>query len=317
MALKVLGCGMYLPKRVVTNDYFEDILDTNDEWIKSRTGISQRHFAEPGELSSDMAIQAAIDAIRNSGVSKEEVDLIICCTTTPDNSFPSVAIKIQAGLGLKNIPVFDLQAVCAGFVYGVQVADSMVKSGAYKTVLLVGAEKMSSLLDFTDRSTCVLFGDGAGAVILQHSDTTSGIIDSQIFSDGAYYDILRTDGGVGLSGDSGRIRMNGREVFRHAVEKMSDSILTILARNNIPIERVNYLVPHQANVRIINNIAQRLGFDIEKTIVTVDRHANCSAASIPLALAESCKNNRFREGDIIVLTALGAGVTWGACILRW
>lgn len=317
MALKIIGCGKYLPNKVITNFDLESSLDTSDEWIKSRTGISQRHIAATDEWTSHLGAHAAEAAIKDAGIDRSDIDLVICCTTTPDNSFPSVATKVQGYLGLKSVPSFDLQAVCSGFIYGLHIAEAMSRSLAYKTILLLCPEKMSSLLDWTDRSTSVLFGDGAGAVILQHSPTTSGIIDSQIFSDGSHYDILKTDGGVSMNGNSGKITMNGREVFRQAVEKMSLSVSEILKKNNISIAEVTHFIPHQANIRIIKSVAERLGFDFDKITVTVDRHANCSAGSIPLALAEANETGTLKEGDIIVFTAFGAGATWGSAIVRW
>lgn len=317
MALKIIGCGKNLPRRIVTNFDLESSLNTSDEWIKSRTGISQRHIAATEEYASTLALEAAKAAISDAGISLSEIDLIIAGTTTPDNSFPSVATKLQGLLGLGSVPSFDLQAVCSGFIYGLHVASAMADSGAYKTILLVCAEKMSALLDWTDRSTCVLFGDGAGAVILQRTPSSSGIIDSQIFSDGSCYDILKTDGGVGMNGQSGKIIMNGRETFKNAVEKMSKSVTSILAKNSLSVSDISYVIPHQANIRIIDSISERLGIDPNKVIKTIDRHANCSAASIPLALATAKEDGKFKKGDIIVFTAFGAGLTWGSAVVKW
>ena len=319
MANTIVGCGLYLPKRIMTNMDLVDILlgNTSDEWITSRTGIKQRHIADDGEYTSHMALNAALGAIADSGISKADIDLIIVCTTTPDNSFPSVATKLQGYLGLKHVPAFDLQAVCAGFVYGMQVADSMMKGAGYKNVLLVGVDRMSSLLDWTDRSTAVLFGDGTGAVILQNTADDSGIIDSIIYADGAYSDILYTDGGVAMSKTAGVIKMNGAEVFRHAVQKLSDVSAEILERSKINISDIDYFVPHQANIRIINNVAAKLGIEDSKVVRTVDRHANCSAASVPMALFELKKSGRLKKGDLILTAAIGAGLTWGASLFRW
>ena len=244
-------------------------------------------------------------------------DLIIACTNTPDNSFPSVANKLQGYLGLGEIPSFDIQAICSGFVYGMQVADNMIKSGKYKTVLLVCSEKMSSLLDWQDRSTCVLFGDGAGAIILRQDDSNSGIIDSNIYSDGSMYDILHTDGGVSMNGKSGNVQMKGSEVFKKAVEKMSESVKLILESNNLSINNIDYLVPHQANQRIISAIANKFNLGEEKVIVTIEKHANCSAASIPLALSELKSTKGIERGKLIIFTAFGAGTTWGSILVRW
>ncbi|MDG1436274.1 MAG: ketoacyl-ACP synthase III [Rickettsiaceae bacterium] len=317
MASKIIGSGGYLPDKVLTNHDLAKSIDTNDEWIRSRTGISQRHIAENDEYSSHMAYKASIKAIEDAAINPANIDLIIACTTTPDNSFPGVANKLQGYLGLKDIPSFDLQAVCSGFVYGLQVADNMIKSGKYKTVLLVCAEKMSSLLDWQDRSTCVLFGDGAGSLILQQNESDSGVIDSDIYSDGSLYDILHTNGGIAMNRTTGTIQMKGGEVFKKAVEKMSESVTTILSKNNINISEVDYFISHQANLRIINNLASRFDIDSDKVITTVQNHANCSAASIPLALWELQNSKRLKTGDIIVFTAFGAGATWGSAIVRW
>lgn len=317
MASKVIGCGGYLPEKILTNDELAKSVDTNDEWIRTRSGIHQRHIAGQGEFTSHMAHKAALAAIKNANIKINDIDLIIVCTNTPDNSFPSVANKLQGYLNLGSIPSFDMQAICSGFIYGMQVADSMIKSGKYKTVLLVCAEKMSSLLDWQDRSTCVLFGDGAGAVILQHCDSFAGIIDSNIYSDGSMYDILYTDGGVSMNGKSGTVQMKGQEVFRRAVEKMSESVKFLLESNNINVSDINYFIPHQANMRIMDSVASRIGLDSSQVVATIAKHANCSAASIPLALADLYSTKNINSGEILVFTAFGAGATWGSLILRW
>ncbi|CAN0584377.1 unnamed protein product [Ectocarpus sp. 12 AP-2014] len=317
MASRIIGCGGYLPSRIVTNADLEKTIDTSDEWIKSRTGIAQRHIAASDEYSSHMAHKAAQAAIKDANIDQKDIDLIIVCTNTPDNSFPSVANKIQGYLGLGEIPSFDIQAICSGFVYGTQVADNMIKSGKYKTVLLVCSEKMSSLLDWQDRSTCVLFGDGAGAIILRQDDSNSGIIDSNIYSDGSMYDILYTDGGVSMTGKSGNIQMKGSEVFKKAIEKMSTSVESILESNNLSINDIDYFVPHQANQRIISAIANKFELNKEQVIVTIEKHANCSAASIPLALSELKSTKGIERGKLIVFTAFGAGATWGSVLVRW
>ncbi|MFU7502442.1 MAG: beta-ketoacyl-ACP synthase III [Candidatus Tisiphia sp.] len=317
MACKILGCGAYLPERIVNNAELSLSVDTNDEWIRSRTGILQRHIAGNDEYTSHLALKASQNAIDDAGLKASSIDLIITCSTTPDNSFPSIASKLQGYLGLNNVPSFDLQAVCSGFVYGLHVADSLIKSRKYRTILLVGAEKMSSLLDWSDRTTCVLFGDGAGTVILQYSEDSSGIIDSNIYSDGRYFDILYTDGGVSTDGKSGKIKMKGREVFRHAVEKMSKSAEYILHNNNFTIDDVNYFIPHQANIRIIDAVIERLKINPSKVVKTVAQHANCSAASIPLALASLKSYANIKKGDILLFTAIGAGITWGSVLIRW
>lgn len=317
MASRIIGCGGYLPFKVVTNSDLKKTIDTSDDWIKSRTGIGQRHIAASDEYTSHMAHKAANAAIKDANINPKDIDLIIACTNTPDNSFPSVANKLQGYLGLGEIPSFDIQAICSGFVYGTQVADNMIKSGKYKTVLLVCSEKMSSLLDWQDRSTCVLFGDGAGAIILQQDDSKSGIIDSDIYSDGSMYDILYTDGGVSMNGKSGHVQMKGSEVFKKAVEKMSESVKSLLKSNNLSIEDVDFLVPHQANQRIIKSIANKFNLPDEKVIVTIEKHANCSAASIPLALSELKSTKGIERGKLVVFTAFGAGTTWGSILVRW
>ncbi len=317
MASKIIGCGGYLPSKIVTNAELEKTINTSDEWIRSRTGIGQRHIAASDEYSSHMAHNAAKAAIKDAKIDPKDIDLIIACTNTPDNSFPGIANKLQGYLNLGQIPSFDLQAICSGFVYGTQVADNMIKSGKYKTVLLVCAEKMSSLLDWQDRSTCVLFGDGAGAVIMQHHDSNSGIIDSNIYSDGSMYDILYTDGGVSMNGKSGNIQMKGQEVFKKAVEKMSESVRFILESNNLGLADIDYFVPHQANQRIINSIASKFGIEDDKVILTIEKHANCSAASIPLALSELKSTKGIETGKLVVFTAFGAGATWGSILVRW
>lgn len=317
MASKIIGTGGYLPEKIVSNFDLEKSTDTTDEWIRSRTGITQRHIAANDEFTSHLGYKAALEALNIARISKDEIDLIITCTNTPDNTFPSTANRIQSYLGIKNVPSFDLQAICSGFIYGLQVADGMIKSGKYKTILLICADKMSSILNWEDRKTCVLFGDGAGAIILQSSDSNSGIIDCDIFSDGSCYDMLYTNGGVSTTGKSGFIQMSGSEVFKKAVEKMPESVYNILKKNNLTLNDVTYIIPHQANLRIINNMVNQFGVDSNKVIVTLDKHANCSAASIPLALAQLNLTNAIKSGDIIVFTAFGAGATWGAAIARW
>jgi len=317
MGSRVIGCGSYLPSNVLSNDDLAGLVDTSDEWIRSRTGITKRHIAADDEYTSHMAHDAAIAAIKDAGIDKSEIDLLIICTNTPDNTFPSVANKVQGALGLGKIPSFDLQAICSGFLYGLQVADLMLKSRKYKTILLVCADKMSSILDWADRSTCVLFGDGAGAIILRYDESNSGIIDSEIFSDGSFYDMLCTSGGVSSSRHSGTLQMKGAEVFKHAVNKMAESVKSILETNNIDIEDISYFIPHQANLRIINGVAAKFNLDPAKVVITIDKHANCSAASIPLALESLKASGKLKAGDIVVFSAFGAGATWGSAILKW
>ena len=317
MASKIIGCGGYLPEKVLTNDDLAKFIDTSDEWIRIRTGIRQRHIAAEGEFTSHMAHKAALAAIKDANINSKDIDLIVVCSNTPDNSFPGIANKLQGYLDLGQVPSFDIQAICSGFIYGIHVVDSMIKSGKYKTVLLVCADKMSALLDWQDRSTCVLFGDGAGAVILQHCDSNAGVIDSNIYSDGSMYDILYTDGGVSTNGKSGRVQMKGQEVFRRAIEKMSESVKQLLEVNGMSLSDIDHLVPHQANLRIIDSIAARFDIDSNKIVTTIERHANCSAASIPLALSELKSLKGIKPGKIVVFTAFGAGATWGAAIVRW
>lgn len=317
MASKIIGCGGYLPEKVLTNDDLAKFIDTSDEWIRTRTGIRQRHIAAESEFTSHMAHKAALAAIEDAKINPKDIDLVVVCSNTPDNSFPGVANKLHGYLGLGQVPSFDIQAICSGFVYGIHVVDSMIKSGKYKTVLLVCADKMSSLLDWQDRSTCVLFGDGAGAVILQHSDSNAGVIDSNIYSDGSMYDMLYTDGGVSTNGKCGKVQMKGQEVFRRAIEKMSESVKQVLEANGMSLSDVDYLVPHQANLRIIDSMVSRFEIDSSRVVTTIARHANCSAASIPLALSELKSSKGIKSGEIIVFTAFGAGATWGSVIVRW
>lgn len=314
----MLGIGLYLPKRIITNDELALTLvkDTNDEWIRTRTGIKQRHMAAEGEFTSHMALEASKAAIQDAGIDKNDIELIIVCTTTPDTTFPSTATKLQGYLELGSVPSFDIQAVCAGFVYGLHVADSMMRSAGYKIVLVVGAERMTSILDWSDRSSSVLFGDGAGAIILRKGDDC-GVMGSLIYSDGSYNDILYTDGGVSSTATSGLIRMQGQEVFKQAVAKLSEVTQEMLVKAGLSLGDIDHFIPHQANIRIIDAVVKRLGFDDSKVVKTVDCHANSSAATIPMALAELKKNGKLRKGDVIMMAAIGAGITWGAALLRW
>ncbi|MDF2964844.1 MAG: 3-oxoacyl-(acyl carrier protein) synthase [Rickettsiaceae bacterium] len=318
MGSKIIGCGSYLPEKEVTNKDLTSILDTTEEWIESRTGILKRYIAAEDELTSHIAFKAAERAIAAARIDKDTIDLIIVATTTPDNTFPATATKLQSLLNLKKCPSFDVQAVCSGFIYGLHLANSLIKTKAAKTLLLVGAEKMSSVLDWSDRSTAILFGDGAGAIIITEDDRgNSDIIDSHIFSSGEHFDLLFTDGGVALNGLAGKIRMKGREVFRHAVEKMSDAVFSLLAKHNISLSEVDHFIPHQANIRIIEALAERLNFPHEKIVKTVSFHANCSAASIPLALDYAHSQGLIKRGDLIMTSAIGAGLTWGAALIRY
>jgi 3-oxoacyl-[acyl-carrier-protein] synthase-3 len=314
----IIGCGSYLPEKIVTNFDLAKTVDTSDEWIVSRTGIKQRHIAAEDEFTSHMSANAAREAIKRAGISASDIDLIIVATTTPDRTFPSTAVNVQALLGINSGAAFDVQAVCSGFVYALSIADNFIKAGQCKTVLVIGADKMSCIVDWSDRNTCVLFGDGAGAVILQASEEQDrGIISTNLYSDGSLQDILNTDGGAGFSGTVGKVKMQGQEVFKHAVEKMSSSVKTALKNAGLGIADVAAFIPHQANSRILEMVAKKLRISDDKVISTVDMHANTSAASIPLALADADGKGRFKQGDLVVFTALGGGLTWGSCLLRW
>ncbi len=311
----ILSTGSYVPKKILTNEDLSKIIDTSDEWIFTRTGIKKRHIAEKNETTSQMAINAAKDAISKSNISASDIDLIVVATTTPDQTFPSTAAKVQAGLGIKNSAAFDLQAVCSGFVYGITVVNSLIKSGAFNTALVIGADKMSSIVDWKDRNTCVLFGDAAGACILSNKGKGRGVITSDLKADGSLEKILYTSGGPSTTQTSGFVRMEGKEVFKHAVQKMCSSVKTVLKKEGLQISDIDWLVPHQANVRIIDLMAEKLPFPKEKAILDLENHANTSAATIPLAL--NSHSNKFKKGDKIVLTAAGGGFTWGSILLEW
>jgi 3-oxoacyl-[acyl-carrier-protein] synthase-3 len=319
---RVAGCGAYLPRRVLTNAELAERVDTNDAWIAQRTGIRQRHIAGEGERTSQMAIKAAEAALAKAGLSAADIDLIVLATSTPDDTFPATATQVQAALGMTRGAAFDIQAVCSGFVFALAIADSFIRTGQARCVLVIGAETFSKLLDWDDRSTCVLFGDGAGAMILTASsgDGTSadrGVLSTHLFSDGRYRDQLYVDGGPSSTGTVGHLRMQGREVFRHAVVKMAEAIDLAIAENKLAAADIDWLVPHQANKRIIDGMAQRLGLPAEKVVVTVDRHANTSAASIPLALAEASDDGRIKPGHLVLIEAMGGGFTWGSALIRW
>lgn len=313
----ITGTGSYLPSKILSNDELSTMVDTSDEWIVSRTGIKQRHIVADGEFTSDLASEAAKKAIKAANVSVDDVDMIIVCTTTPDSTFPSVATKVQAKLGIKNAAAFDVQAVCSGFVYGLTVADNFIKSGGAKTVLVIGAESMSKIVDWSDRNTCVLFGDGAGAVVVQATQDHEGIIACQINSDGCQESILYADGGVASTQTAGVMKMLGREVFKHAVEKMSKTLVDLLEISKYKTEDVDWIIPHQANARILDSIATKLSFPKEKMVMTLDMQANTSAATIPLALDHHVRSGKLKSNDLVMLTALGGGITWGGVILRW
>ena len=317
----VIGCGHYLPSRVVENAEFEKTLDTDDAWIKSRSGIERRHFAAEGENTSSMATAAAQAALKNAGLKADDIDAIILATSTPDLTFPSAATMVQAQLGMTSGFAFDVQAVCAGFIYALSNANALIVSGQAHRVLVIGAETFSRILDWTDRSTCVLFGDGAGAVLLeaQESAGTSadrGILATDLNSDGRYRDLLYVDGGVS-TGTTGHLRMQGNQLFRHAVEKLASTATTAMARASVTGDDVDWIVPHQANIRIIQGTAKKLNLPMEQVVVTVQDHGNTSAASIPLALSVGRARGQIKDGDLIVTEAIGGGLAWGAVVLRW
>ena len=317
----VKGVGHYLPARVVENKEFEVSLDTSDDWITSRSGIKRRHFAAEGEKTSDMAIAAAQAALADAGLTPEDIDAIILATSTADLTFPSAATMVQTGLGMTRGFAYDVQAVCAGFVYALSTANAQIISEQAKRVLVIGAETFSRLMDWTDRSTCVLFGDGAGALVLEaaEGEGTSkdrGILSVDLNSDGSYRDILYVDGGVS-TGKTGYLRMEGKEVFRHAVEKLSETAETAMARAGVGADEIDWVVPHQANIRIINSTARKMGVPMTKVVTTVQDHGNTSAASIPLALSVAKQNGQLKENDLIVTEAIGGGLAWGALVIRW
>ena len=319
---QVDGCGAYLPRKVVSNEELAARVDTSDAWIAKRTGIRQRHLAADGEVTSDLGFNAATAALEQAGIPVEDLDLIICATSTPDETFPATATRIQARLGMTRGAAFDVQAVCSGFIYGLAVADNFIRVGQAKTALVIGAETFSRILDWQDRSTCVLFGDGAGAVVLRAANGKAngadrGLLSTHIFSDGRHHDALYVDGGPSSTQSTGHLRMEGREVYRHAVVRMAEAIDTALEANGLTPGDIDWLVPHQANLRIIESVAHRLNLPQDRVVVTVDRHANTSAASIPLALAEAAGDGRLEPGQLIVLEAMGGGFTWGASIVRW
>lgn len=317
----VCGVGHYLPKRVVENNEFEKTLDTSDEWIRSRSGIERRHFAAEDETTSMLATNAARAALDNAGLAADDVDAIILATSTADLTFPSAATMVQANLGMTNGFAFDVQAVCAGFIYALSNANALILSGQAKRVLVIGAETFSRIMDWNDRSTCVLFGDGAGALILeaQEGQGTSddrGVLATDLNSDGRHRDILYVDGGVSTQ-STGYLRMEGREVFRHAIEKLAKTANTALDKAGLKDDDIDWIVPHQANLRIIQGTAKKLGLPMDKVIVTVQNHGNTSAASIPLALSVGASEGNIKPGDLIVTEAIGGGLAWGAVVLRW
>jgi 3-oxoacyl-[acyl-carrier-protein] synthase III len=319
---RVTGCGAYLPQKIVTNAELADRLRTSDDWIAQRTGIRQRHVAADGEFTSDLATNAAEAALTSAGLTGDDIDLLVLATTTPDHTFPATATKVQARIGMTHGAAFDIQAVCSGFVYALATADNFIKAGQAKTALVIGAETFSRILDWNDRGTCVLFGDGAGAVVLQAGEgkgtvADRGVLTTHLFSEGRYYKLLYVDGGPSATRTTGHVQMEGREVFRHAVVKMGEAVDTAMAAMGIEGRELDWLVPHQANLRIIDSMGQRLHLPPEKVVVTVDRHANTSAASIPLALAQAVSDGRIKPGHLVLLEAMGGGFTWGSALIRW
>lgn len=318
----VRGVGACLPERVVTNDELARTVDTSDEWIAQRTGIRQRHIASETETTSYLGTKAAEAALRDAGLTAADIDLVIVATSTPDNTFPATATQIQSALGITQGVAFDLQAVCSGFVFALTTADKFLTSGSHKRALVIGAETFSRILDWTDRTTCVLFGDGAGAVVLEAQEqpgmiTDRGVLTTHLRSDGRHKDKLFVDGGPGSTRTVGYLRMEGREVFRHAVGMITDVIVDAYAATGLSSDDLDWFVPHQANKRIIDASAQKLGISPEKVVVTVDRHGNTSAASIPLALATARRDGRIKDGDLVMLEAMGGGFTWGSALIRW
>lgn len=318
----IRGVGAHLPKRIVTNDDLAKIVDTNDAWIRERTGIVQRHIADEKELTSELGAAAAKQALIRAGIDPVDIDLIVCATSTPDRTFPATAVKIQTMLGVTKGAAFDVQAVCSGFVYALAIADNFLKAGQSKRALVIGAETFSRILDWSDRSTCVLFGDGAGAVVLEAQPQRGkrddrGIISTMIRSDGRFEDLLYVDGGPGSTKTVGHLRMNGREVFRHAVQKISGVIEETLVETGYTPEEIDLFIPHQANKRILDGIAKKLNVAPEKIVMTLDKHGNTSAASIPLALNDAFEAHRIKEGSLVLMEAMGGGFTWGAVLVRW
>lgn len=314
----ITGTGSYLPARILSNTDLAGMVDTSDEWIRERTGIEQRHIAAEGELTSDLATAAARAALENAGVEAGEIDLIVLATTTPDNTFPATATTVQHKLGITEGAAFDVQAVCSGFLFALATADSMLRQGLFKNALVIGAETFTRILDWSDRSTCVLFGDGAGAVVLQsgEGEDDQGVISHHVRTDGSKKELLYVDGGVSSTGTIGHVRMQGNQVFRHAIANISSAVQAVLSDTGHDIADIDWFVPHQANQRILNGVAKRLGLDEEKVISTVAKHGNTSAASIPLALDQAIRDGRIQKGDLVLSEAMGGGFSWGACLFR-
>lgn len=317
----LVGCGAYLPERILENSELAKIVDTSDDWIIKRTGIRQRHVAADGEFTSDLAIRAAHDALVKANMAIDQIDLIVVATTTPDETFPSTATKVQAALGITKGVAFDIQAVCAGFIYALTIADNFIKTGQSNNALVIGAETFTRLLDWNDRSTCVLFGDGAGAVVLCGHDNTVevanyGVLSTHLHSDGRQRDILYVDGGPSSTGTVGQVRMSGKEVYKHAVSKLGEVIDEALEFNGLSPSDIDWLVPHQANRRIIESMAKKMSLPLDKVICCIERHANTSAASVPLALSEGINDGRVSSGDLVLFEAIGGGLAWGSGLVK-
>jgi 3-oxoacyl-[acyl-carrier-protein] synthase III len=317
-----IGCGHYLPERVVENAEFAESLDTSDEWIRTRTGIERRHFAAEGEMTSDLAIAAARAALADSGLNGGDIDALIVATATPDSTFPATAVQVQSGIGMRGGFAFDIQAVCAGFVFALAQANALVQSGMARRVLVIGAETFSRILDFSDRATCVLFGDGAGALIVEAAELEGapgdrGVLATDLHSDGRYRELLYVDGGPSSTGTAGVVKMSGQDVFKHAVVKLAETGSAALAKAGLTTADVDWLVPHQANLRIMTMTANKLGLPMERVVVTVQEHGNTSAASIPLALSVAHAAGRILPGDLLLMEAIGGGLSWGAAVVRW
>ena len=317
-SIYILGCGSYLPKKIINNNELPKKLKTSDEWIKTRTGIRQRHIADKKQFNSDLGFEAAQKAIKNSQISISNIDLIIVATSTPDHTFPSTATKIQGKLGIKKGFAFDIQAACSGFIYALSVADNYIVNNQAKNALVIGSEVFSRILDWNDRSTCDLFGDGAGAIVLgKNKKKNSGIISTELYSDGRHYDLLYVNGGVATNQKAGYVKMKGKEVFKHAVQKLVSCIEISLKKNNLKKNDIDWIVPHQANKRIMDMTAVKLGVSKDKVLATVDKYANTSSASIPLTLDYAVKKKIIKRGDIVVFEAIGGGLTWGCSIMKY
>ncbi|MGV3479856.1 MAG: beta-ketoacyl-ACP synthase III [Sphingobium sp.] len=313
----IVGTGSALPKRRVSNAELAETVDTSDEWIVERTGIRFRHIAGPDETTSTLATDASRKALAAAGLDAASIDLIVLATATPDQTFPATATRVQAALGIDDCVAFDVQAVCSGFLYAVSVADSMIRSGAANNALVIGAETFSRILDWEDRNTCVLFGDGAGAVVMSAEEGERGVLSSKLHADARHNELLYVDGGPSTTGTVGKVRMKGREVFRHAVVNLASVLGESLEAAGLSSADIDWMVPHQANARILDATARKLGLSPDKVVVTVDQHANTSAASVPLALDTAVSDGRIKRGDIVVLEAMGGGFTWGAAVVRW